>query len=240
MMSSASSIWTLDIETLGRLPYCAHSHKPNKNKPIIPPLTCACLYNGTVEHALSFYKVADTLYDANRLKLLDILDSARVLVGFNAVHFDLEYIQRFFDLPPDRLARWVAKTVDPYLFMRDSLGITCSLGTMLAMNRLPSKSASGLIAIVWAKQGRMDLVLDYCMMDTKLTHALCAAPNHPFLLTDLWAARWTLTGNTIITWASETRSPPAPPPLLPLPSPLLSTERLVAQGLATAVPPSCI
>jgi hypothetical protein len=219
-----ASSWAFDIETLGQLPLSSDT-KP-------PPITCVCLYDGTVEHALCFHNVSDNaLFNANRATLLNILDSASVLIGYNAIRFDLPYIQRFFDLPPERLARWVTKTIDPYLFMRDTLGITCSLATMLALNRLPTKSASGLIAIVWAKQGRMDLVIDYCMMDTKLTHALCGIPSRPFLLTDLWTARWETTPH--LTLIADRCPPPAPPPLLPI---FLPTERLVAQDLATVAP----
>lgn len=218
---------------MGQLP------SPSSKPP--PPITCACLYNGTTEHALCFYGVPQATVDANLAILLDVLDTAHLLIGFNAIRFDLEYIQRFFHLPPDQLQRWILKTLDPYVFMKKELGMTCSLGTLLAMNRLPSKSASGLQAIVWAKQGRMDLVLDYCMMDTKLTHALCC--DQPALrINDFWLARWSIADPSHHpTWSSERVLPPAhTSPTLQLlllatttPS-FVSTEHLVAQGAVTA------
>lgn len=214
--------WAFDIETLGQLPFKLDV-KP-------PPITCVCLYDGSreIEHALSFYGVEPSIFEANRTLLLDLLDSARTLVGYNAVRFDLPYIQRFFELSPERLARWIAKTVDPYLFMRDTLGITCGLGAMLALNRHRTKSASGLIAILWARQGHMDRVLEYCMLDTKLTYALCGTPAQPFLLTDRWAAQWRALPDDRIAWQPERRPPPAPPSLVPC---FLPTERLVREGL---------
>lgn len=196
--------WAFDIETLGKLPFVISSTSFTGSKTtktaIIPSITCACLYNGTIEHSLCFYGVPQTIIDSNLVLLLEILDTAQVLIGFNAIHFDLEYIQRFFKLPITKLNHWISKTVDPYLFMKTNLGITCSLSTILAMNHLPSKSASGLKAIIWAKQGRMDLVLDYCMMDTKLTYTLCFGNNGSFRINDLWLVNWIYNPTHISTF----------------------------------------
>jgi hypothetical protein len=196
--------WAFDIETLGKLPFVISSTSFTGSKTtktaIIPSITCACLYNGTIEHSLCFYGVPQTIIDSNLVLLLEILDTAQVLIGFNAIHFDLEYIQRFFKLPITKLNHWISKTVDPYLFMKTKLGITCSLSTILAMNHLPSKSASGLKAIIWAKQGRMDLVLDYCMMDTKLTYTLCFGNNGSFRINDLWLVNWIYNPTHISTF----------------------------------------
>jgi hypothetical protein len=201
--------WAFDIETLGKLPFLISSTSFTGSKTtktaIIPSITCACLYNGTIEHSLCFYGVPQTIIDSNLVLLLEILDTAQVLIGFNAIHFDLEYIQRFFKLPITKLNHWISKTVDPYLFMKTNLGITCSLSTILAMNHLPSKSASGLKAIIWAKQGRMDLVLDYCMMDTKLTYTLCFGNNGSFRINDLWLVNWIYNPTHISTFKTTKR-----------------------------------
>jgi hypothetical protein len=218
--ASSSSYWAFDIETMGQLPHPSSRHA-------LPAITCACLYNGSEEHALSFHDVSQATFDAHRTILLDVLDTARLLIGFNAVRFDLVYIQRFFQLPTEQLQRWIAKTLDPYVFMKEQLHMTCSLGTLLAMNHLPSKSASGLQAIVWAKQRRMDLVLDYCMMDTKLTYALCCS-QPTMRIHDVCIARWSLDPNDQIAWSSERLDPPSLS-LLPVRC-FLSTEHLLAEG----------
>lgn len=214
MTSSADQCWAFDIETEGCLPPNSkpnHKHSSSAPAPsniLIPPITCVCLYDGTTEHALNFYKVSDELHAGNLAILLHVLDTAKVLVGFNAVNFDLEYIRRFFAIDDERHALWVAKTVDPYLFIKNELGFTCGLSTLLAMNRLPSKSASGLIAIVWAKQGHMDWVIEYCMMDTKLTRALCC--NAPTLrISDAWLASWHMDEHGRPMWSAQ-RCPPPP------------------------------
>ena len=239
LVVASSSCWAIDIETLGHLPKFEGKGKK------IPPITCACLYNGITEHALNFYHVTDTIMETNKATLIHVLDNAQVIIGFNAILFDLEYIKRFFSISSAQLTHWILKTVDPYIFMKTQLGMTCSLGALLAMNQLPSKSASGLKAIIWAKQGRMDLVLDYCMMDTKLTYALCC--NKPsFCINDFWFATWkntqppTLNEDTgfksHIQWSSERKTQP---PTVCLhstsssSSPFISTEHLFAQGRVT-------
>lgn len=241
--------WAFDIETLGKLPFnpskFSKAYKPitNKQPTSIPHITCVCLFNGIKEYALCFYGVSKAIHDTNLTTLLHILDTAQVLVGFNAIKFDLEYIQRFFKLSETQLTAWISKTVDPYAYMKNELGFTCGLSTILAMNQLPSKSASGLQAIVWAKQNRMDLVLEYCMLDTKLTYALCATPQKYFLLNDVWTIQWKYTphktkNEQIITWFSERQTLNCFIRLEP--SALISTDSLQAQGLVTILPDVCI
>ncbi len=133
----------IDIETLGRL-----TDRP------LPAITCVCLFDGQAEHTLLFHGVDEARFQANRQDLLTLLDTCDAIAGFNAVLFDLEYIKRFFDLPQAQLGAWIRKTLDPFLCMKLLLGKTCSLKALLAMNGLPSKSGSGLEAIVWAREVR--------------------------------------------------------------------------------------
>ena len=65
-----------DIETLGFL-----SQKP------LPPITCVCLHDGVTERTLLFYNLSTTSleFECNRVKLIDLLDQAESLVGFDAV-----------------------------------------------------------------------------------------------------------------------------------------------------------
>jgi hypothetical protein len=138
--SSSSSMLAIDIETMGLM------------RTPLPPITCACLYDGETEYALSFYGVSASDAEINKSRLLELLDEADFIVGYNAILFDLEYIRRFWGLPEAQLVAWVQKTIDPYVFMKSALHYTCSLNALLAFNQMPSKSASGLRAILWAKE----------------------------------------------------------------------------------------
>ena len=226
----------------------------------LPSITCVCLYDGSNEYSFVFYKVSPTLFDENKNRLLALLDASDTLVGFNAVLFDLEYIRRFFDLPQSQLSAWVLKTVDPFMCMKLHLGKTCTLKSMLALNGLPSKSASGLQAIRWAKevslfffgfvlymcsilflffrgkQGRMDLVIDYCMMDTKLVYMLCQQPH--IRLTDFCTAQliWQKNDNRY-TWSITKESIVVPTLQETLHKDaekmMVYSDHLAAQGLVT-------
>ena len=170
-----------DIETLGLL-----DEKP------LPEITCVCLYDGTTEHLLQFYKVKPEVRAANTTTLLSLLDSAKRLMGFNSVLFDLEFIKRTFSISQDRMSAWVRKTIDPFMFMKFALNSTSGMDPLLKLNGLPSKNGTGAQAISLAlevhpsdflllyrclleasKQGKFEKLLDYCLTDAKLTFKLC-------------------------------------------------------------------
>jgi len=156
----------IDIETLG-LP----SQKP------LPPITCICLYDGEKEHTFLFYSSGKEAFHQEeddfkpkKAKVIELLDSAECIVGFNAVCFDLEYIKLYFGLPQAQLAAWIKKTLDPFMSMKHLLGKTCSLKSILAMNGLPSKSGSGLEAIQWAKEVPHSLNPHYSIFTAVFEH----------------------------------------------------------------------
>ena len=159
-----------DIETLGLL----------HTKPL-PPITCVCLCasNGS-ETRLRFWKVSPADFTKNKESLFAQLDAAERIAGFNAVHFDLEYIRVFFQVEAERVCRWILKCVDPYMVCKYILKNTCGLNRLLELNHLGSKTGSGEDAIELAMQERWEDLLDYCMMDARLTLALCCLPRIAF------------------------------------------------------------
>jgi hypothetical protein len=210
----------LDIETLGLLV------EP------LPAITCVCLYDGTVEHSLPFYRVPAAVQEANRQTLLGLMDSAQALVGYNAILFDLEYIRRFFGVPEAQHSAWVKKTIDPYFFIKTQLKKTCGLNSMLGFNRMASKSGSGLQAIVWAKQGRMDRVLAYCMLDARLVYDLCLLPH--IRIDDFWSAQVHQDAEGLIQWSAEKTGPKKEDPL-PMAG-LVSVDQMIAKGWVALAP----
>lgn len=58
-------------------------------------------------------------------------------------------------------------------------------------NGYQTKTASGLQAVQWIKEGKWDLVESYCMMDTKLTREISVQSNPPVLLPLSWCRRHT-------------------------------------------------
>lgn len=161
----------VDIETLGLL-----HHIP------LPPITCVCFFDGDkdLKEMLLFHNVPEDEHSANAAKVIQLLDDAPVLAGFNAVYFDLEYIQRHFGATHAQLQSWIGKCVDPFMCMKHIVGKTCKLNALLERNGLESKTGSGANAIVLAKEGKTQELLDYCLMDAILTWRLCKLPNIRF------------------------------------------------------------
>lgn len=132
----------LDIETLGLL----------EKKPL-PAITCACLFDGTHEYKLQFYgNDSENTRDKNIEILLNLLDSADRLIGYNAVLFDLEFIKQSFRISDERMSSWIRKTIDPYMYLKFILQCTSSLSALLKLNHLPSKTGSGTQAVSLALQ----------------------------------------------------------------------------------------
>ena len=108
-------VWAIDIKTMWLM----------STKSPLPALFCVCLYNGIMEHSLLFYKPRSSSYqspplsyngknypkgmmdqesmqdeETNLIKQIkelffSILDSGSVIIGFNVILFDLDYIKLF-------------------------------------------------------------------------------------------------------------------------------------------------
>jgi len=155
----------VDIETMGLL-----HMKP------LPPITCVCLYDAPKkqQHRLRMHQTS--LFSAHAALIRELLDAAHIIVGYNAVLFDLEYLRRCLSVPMEVYTAWVRKCVDPFLAMRCALQRTCKLQILLTWNNLGSKTGTGGNAVQLAREGKWEELLDYCMVDVRLTHELCTLP----------------------------------------------------------------
>lgn len=156
----------IDIETLGKL-----------EEVPLPPITCICMYDGITQqkYSLRFWKLSPDEIKKNIQIVIEVLDQADFIAGYNVVLFDLEFIRLSFQIPDAQMTRWVKKCFDPFMCSKFILKSTCRLGELLALNNLASKTGSGSEAIVLALEGKWDHLLDYCMMDTTLTYELCSS-----------------------------------------------------------------
>jgi DEAD/DEAH box helicase domain-containing protein len=108
-----------------------------------------------------------TFFEEDTARLISSLKSASLVVGFNQVRFDYEVLRGYGargleDLPNlDILA-------DTYR----TLGFRVSLDAFGEAALGKGKSAGGLDAIRWYREGRLDLVEAYCRDDTALTRDL--------------------------------------------------------------------
>jgi hypothetical protein len=155
------AILAVDIETTGL-------------DPRVDDVTCACVYDAEGGVARSFVFMRDG--PGAREEFLALLDAAPRLCAFNGVRFDLPFLARRWGLAPERVGAWVRKLVDPFEASKLALNRTFSLDRLLAANGLSGKTGSGLHAVTLAREGRWDELADYCMHDTRMTHAAVALP----------------------------------------------------------------
>ena len=99
--------------------------------------------------------------------LIAELKAADLVVGFNVLNFDYEVLRAYSDERLDRLP-----TVDMLDHIYKRLGFRVSLDSLAASTLGTAKSADGLQAVRWYKQGRMQEILDYCQQDVEVTRKL--------------------------------------------------------------------
>jgi DEAD/DEAH box helicase domain-containing protein len=103
--------------------------------------------------------------DVERL-LLDLVTADRV-IGFNIDRFDLTVLSGYtaWDLGKIR-------TFDMLGYIYSKLGFRLKLDALAETTLGERKSADGLQALAWVKEGRFDLIEEYCRKDVGVTRSL--------------------------------------------------------------------
>ena len=138
-------------------------------------ITVASVYNPhrNIRKTYNFVDTDDQSEISRRVEaFLQTLDDAPALCCFNSVKFDVPFIAERFCVAPERVHCWMLKLFDIFEVCRLVFGSSCSLNNLLLANGREVKSASGLQAVEWAAQRKWDLLEDYCMQDTVLTHEI--------------------------------------------------------------------
>jgi DEAD/DEAH box helicase domain-containing protein len=123
-------------------------------------LALAVVYDRDREAYRTYYEA-----DVDRL-LLDLVMAERV-VGFNVDRFDLRVLSAYTDQDLSRV-----RTLDLLAEIHAKLGFRLSLGHLCEVNLGESKAGDGLQSLRWWKDGRIDLIEQYCKKDVDLTRRL--------------------------------------------------------------------
>jgi len=120
-------------------------------------VSVCCIYDYSTGKYLSFE-------EKELPKLSPILQTADQIIGYNIKDFDFEVIQPYinfniFEIPYLDLLEEIAKV----------LGHRIKLETVAQGTLGTGKSGSGLEAILYYQNGRMDLLKKYCLDDVKIT-----------------------------------------------------------------------
>jgi DEAD/DEAH box helicase domain-containing protein len=103
----------------------------------------------------------------NVQELIDDIFNADVVVGYNCIHFDYTVLKGYTDKDFSSI-----KTIDMMQIVQRSLGFRPKLDNLLEATFGEKKTADGLQSLRWYKQGKIDLIKEYCYHDVRLTTAL--------------------------------------------------------------------
>jgi DEAD/DEAH box helicase domain-containing protein len=100
-------------------------------------------------------------------ELIEALKAADLVVGFNVNRFDYTVLETYTDESLGSLP-----TVDMLEHIHKRLGFRVSLDNLASATLGTKKSADGLQAVRWYKEGRIQEILAYCQQDVEVTRQL--------------------------------------------------------------------
>jgi hypothetical protein len=105
--------------------------------------------------------------EANVAELVKELQEADLVVGYNILNFDYEVLRGYTDAP---LAQ--RPTVDLLMHLYQRLGFRVALDNVAEATLGEGKTADGLQAIRWWREGKIGELLAYCQQDVEVTRKL--------------------------------------------------------------------
>lgn len=97
-------------------------------------------------------------------ELWPILEKADVIIGFYSDKFDIPLLNKYYSGDLTKL-----RSLDILAEIRKSIGRNVGLGKLAQGTLGSDKSAHGLQATNWWKQGKIDEIREYCIQDVKVT-----------------------------------------------------------------------
>ena len=114
------------------------------------------------------YNTADQAFhryaEADMPALVEELQTADLVVGFNLYGFDYPVVMRYTDVDLTQLP-----TVDMLDVLHKQLGFRVGLDAIASATLGTGKSADGLQAVRWWKEGRIEEIFTYCEKDVEVT-----------------------------------------------------------------------
>ncbi len=139
---------TLDIETTG-------------GGPIVDPATMELTLVGIHDSETDTY----SSYIQEELpQLWPILEQADLIIGYNSDHFDIPILNRYYAGDLTKI-----KSLDLLVEIRNVLGRRLKLDSIAKATLGKGKSGSGLDAVKWWQQGKIDKIRKYCLDDVRIT-----------------------------------------------------------------------
>jgi len=96
-----------------------------------------------------------------------MLEKTDLIIGFNINHFDLPILQKYLKINLSKIP-----VLDIMTEVVNAVGHRVSLDDLLVNTLNKKKSASGLLAVQYFKEGRLNELKKYCLDDVRLTRDL--------------------------------------------------------------------
>jgi DEAD/DEAH box helicase domain-containing protein len=151
----ASQVVIFDVETQLSAKEVGGWHRAERMR-----ISCAVLYDNRQKRFLEFY-------ENQALPLIDRLKRADLVVGFNIKRFDYRVLSRYSDFDFKTL-----HSLDILEVVHKYLGFRLSLDHLAQATLSAKKTADGLQALEWWRQGRIKEILAYCRADVEITKDL--------------------------------------------------------------------
>ncbi len=111
--------------------------------------------------------LATTYFEEDVERLVLDLVMADCVIGYNSERFDLTVLSGYGSWDLSRV-----RSLDMLKHIKDRLGFRLKLGDLAEVNLNAGKSADGLQSLQWYKEGRLDLIEEYCRRDVEVTARL--------------------------------------------------------------------
>lgn len=129
----------------------------NSSDPTALDISVASLYDSeTDKYTTVTIDEIDTLWP--------IFEKADALVGYNSNHFDIPLLNKYY---PGDLTQ--IKSIDLLEDIKESLGRRLRLDSVAQATIGTKKSADGLQAVRWWREGEIKKVMKYCEQDVRVT-----------------------------------------------------------------------
>lgn len=150
----------LDLETQRSADEVGGWHRARRMK-----VSCAVLYDSKSEDYHCYY-------ESDMERLIAHLNRLDRIIGFNIKRFDYQVLSGYPDFTPQAIKDLSGKTLDMLETVHQRLGYRLSLNHLARVCLGLEKSADGLQALEWWKEGRIDDIVSYCRVDVDITHRI--------------------------------------------------------------------
>nr|WP_303649960.1 DEAD/DEAH box helicase [Desulfobotulus pelophilus] len=145
----------LDLETRRSAAEVGGWHRADRME-----VSCVVVYDSALDDCITF--LAEDMDE-----LIVLLKQADLVVGFNILRFDYRVLSGYTNFDFSSLP-----TLDLLVKVHERLGYRLSLDHLGRETLGAQKSADGLLALQWWKEGKLLEIIDYCRQDVVLTRDL--------------------------------------------------------------------